>query len=348
MDSTATVVANSDNKLVILLNILPFQDMVRFFVHLNVLGAVQLQGCCRLLRNKIATDNSFWRQLYRAKFLSGPYIKKEWDFVFWCSRTGFSANIASSTSTSGILNALNWYDTYRRRVCTERNWRNGHSEYTVIPLSCPDDFKAWDRFGACATGVLLEYRACNRHSLRTFAAVEPTGHHAMTHSFNSDTRHMSQPSALVEFKLSGKYTKIGYMETQMNDRFVVVLIEHPDNNIKTMEIRNRGTLELRLSRQIPYLSELKAISGRWALLIYTYWLDVSLEGRYVVWDLESGTACPGHIEVQESRDWCIHKVDEKYATVYTTMRKIDVNNAHEWALYQFSLDGPVKQLKRGR
>jgi hypothetical protein len=52
----------------------------------------------------------------------------------------------------------------------------------------------------------------------------------------------------------------------MSDRFVVVLVECTDNEISTMEIRNRGALELKHSRSTPYSYEVKSISDKWALL----------------------------------------------------------------------------------
>jgi hypothetical protein len=89
---------------------------------------------------------------------------------------------------------------------------------------------------------------------------------------------------------------IDYTSTRMIDQFVVTLVKHSDSNISTMEIRNRGTLESRLSQQMPYYSGIHSVSGRWALL-YTFltWAEYADTYRLIVWDLESGMACPGHI-----------------------------------------------------
>jgi hypothetical protein len=136
-------------------------------------------------------------------------------------------------------------------------------------------------------------------------------------------------------------------ETLMSERFVVTAVEDFIRYSTTMEIWDRKTLELRHSQPIPYNSSLESINGQWVLLSACPSTGV-VEKTCTVWDLESGTRCYGHIDVQESREWCIHKVDEKHAIVYTTTNKPDDAGIFEWALYQFSLDEPVKQLKKGR
>jgi hypothetical protein len=119
--SSIMPLSNDDNKLVILLSILPFQGHGRFFVYLGDTVLMRLCGCCRSLRNMIVTGNSFRRQLYRDKFLHGPHDGKELDFVYWCARTGSLINTLPSAITSDVLGILNWFDTYRRRICMEHN-----------------------------------------------------------------------------------------------------------------------------------------------------------------------------------------------------------------------------------
>jgi hypothetical protein len=273
---------------------------------------------------------------------------KELDFVYWCTRTGSSVNSTPSTNTSDVLNTLDWYDTYRRRVCTENNWRHGNSEQTVLQLSCSDDSGPWERSTTCATGAIFECRVQDPYTPQTFAVVELTGHSPITDSSDDDASDMSQSSGLEELQLSDIHGEIQHTKIQMSERFVVTLVYCRNNNICTMEIRDRRTLELRRSRSIPYTSRLQSISGRWILLCTSSDLpDDTIELQLIVWNLESGVRCPGHIDVQQDNSYCIHKVDEKYATVYTTTAQSDETGTFEWALYQFSLDKSVKLLKKG-
>jgi hypothetical protein len=127
-NSNRSLSNNHNNKLVLLLALLPFQGFRRFLGYLGVLDAIRLYGCSRSLRNTIRNDTAFWQRLYRVKFLFGPYTIKELDFVYWCARTGSSTATAPSTNTSDVLNTLDWHDTYRRRVRTENNWVTTLSE----------------------------------------------------------------------------------------------------------------------------------------------------------------------------------------------------------------------------
>jgi hypothetical protein len=240
---------------------------------------------------------------------------------------------------------LNWFNTYRQRVCTERNWRNGNSKHTVISLPYSNDFESWYETVGFTTAVKIQHRTAEGSGItKEFAIVEPTGHSPIAHPSSNDTPHTPQPSILVELKLPNRCF---YTETQMSDRFVVTLIAHFGSDISTMEIRNRGTLELRRSRPTPYHLRLKSVKGKWALL-FTYHpsLGYSYRYRYAIWDLESGLECPGHIDYPKNAV-CIHNVNEEYAIIHTIATNPDENGIFEWILYQFSLNEPVKQLRRG-
>jgi hypothetical protein len=198
--------------------------------------------------------------------------------------------------------------------------------------------------------MILQYTTYTQpYTPRAFAIVEPKGNSLIARSSNNDIQDTPQHSAMMELKLPNRDTKVEHMQTLISDRFLVTVIKYATCRISTIEIRNRGTLELRHFQQIPYKSWLDSISGKWALLYAHIPLpDDVIRRQVVVWDLESGRQCPGHIDTREINMWCIHRVDGKHATVYTATANPDKAGVFEWALYQFSLDGPAKQLRRGR
>jgi hypothetical protein len=132
----------------------------------------------------------------------------------------------------------------------------------------------------------------------------------------------------------------------MSDRFVVTTVKYRSRQIMMMEIRNRGTLELMHFLALLCDVSIESVSGRWALLgSFSRLPDGSPQNQLAVWDLERGVRCPGYIECSQTR-YCFHQVDKRYATVYTAAEAPGETDVYEWALYQFSLDEPVKQLKK--
>jgi hypothetical protein len=165
------------------------------------------------------------------------------------------------------LNTLDWHDIYRRRVCIERNWRDGKSKHTVIPLSCPNDFEEWERIDTYAIDALVRYgtKTPQPYTMQAFVAIEPTGHSSIVHSFNDGTKHTPEFSALAKLESSDRNAGVYYKLTMMTNRFVVTVINYHNSDPATTEVRSRGTLELRMSQSIPY-TRIHSASGRWALL----------------------------------------------------------------------------------
>jgi hypothetical protein len=54
------------------------------------------------------------------------------------------------------LSTLGWYDTYLRRICTERNWHHENSEQTALSLPYPDDFKEWHGINGHTIAVAMD------------------------------------------------------------------------------------------------------------------------------------------------------------------------------------------------
>ncbi|KAI8056886.1 hypothetical protein BDF22DRAFT_740394 [Syncephalis plumigaleata] len=55
------------------------------------------------------------------------------EFVLWCIRTDVK-NPCTSDKRADLLENVDWYNTYRRRVSTENNWRYGRCKTTHIDM----------------------------------------------------------------------------------------------------------------------------------------------------------------------------------------------------------------------
>jgi hypothetical protein len=192
----------------------------------------------------------------------GSNANKELDFLHWCTRTdGSSTSTAPSTNISDILNTLDWHDTYRRRVFTERNRRHNHSKQTTLPLPSFDGIQLWGFKEKCATAAILREHAGDTFTSLVDVSQKSTKHHLIAHSSNNDATCMSQPFTLVELKLFHQDAKIATTGTRMSHQFVVTVVKHPDGGISTTEIRNRNTLvSYDTRKQFQTLSELKHLT----------------------------------------------------------------------------------------
>jgi hypothetical protein len=178
-----------DSRLVDILHILPRQELERFLGYNNGCIAALLAGSCHLLRNRIHYDTALWRQLYQAWFLANPHVVEELEFVYWRTRTGTSAS--TTPSTSDVLSTLDWFDTYRRRVCAERNWWDGNSKQTTFPMPYPVDFGSGRGIKGYVTSAVITYETFTESFIpQDYAVVEPTGHSSIVHSSNNDTAHL--------------------------------------------------------------------------------------------------------------------------------------------------------------
>ncbi|KAI8058002.1 hypothetical protein BDF22DRAFT_730749 [Syncephalis plumigaleata] len=84
-----------------------------------------------LTLSDILTTLTFRERNYILSLLN--YIELEWEFVFWCFRTDPNT-ISIPARRSDVVNNVDWYNTYRRRIATENNWRHGYSNTTEMDL----------------------------------------------------------------------------------------------------------------------------------------------------------------------------------------------------------------------
>ncbi|RKP04776.1 hypothetical protein THASP1DRAFT_33419 [Thamnocephalis sphaerospora] len=106
------------------LHALPPTDRYRLFTCAGFHAALAIAGTCRSL-GKLLTDNALWQVIYQHDFM--PTMQAcEAHFLDWCARTATRlADAEGDTSLAPCWAMLDWRDTYRRRVCTERNWKQG-------------------------------------------------------------------------------------------------------------------------------------------------------------------------------------------------------------------------------
>jgi hypothetical protein len=87
-----------------------------------------------LLKDRITKDIANWEKLYKHDFLSDTHVKDELNCVFWCTRMSENKP-TKSTIRSELLASVDWYNTYRRRVTTENNWRSNHLNIIYTNIS---------------------------------------------------------------------------------------------------------------------------------------------------------------------------------------------------------------------
>jgi hypothetical protein len=145
-----------------LLSILPAGNRNYIFSLLNCTDISRLSACCHSLREAIHNDNTLWKEQYKREFLSSAYRKKEWQFIFWCIHTDPNTKTIS-TKRSDMLKNIDWYNTYRRRMTTENNWRYGYSNTAEIDLKFNDKRERQQittRVYTSATSIILECDYC--------------------------------------------------------------------------------------------------------------------------------------------------------------------------------------------
>ncbi|RKP06908.1 hypothetical protein THASP1DRAFT_31281 [Thamnocephalis sphaerospora] len=119
------------------LHALPSADRYSLLAQAGFHATLAIAGSCRSL-SKLLTDNALWQAIYQHDFM--PTMQKcEAQFLNWCLRTATRLTKAEGDTLFPPRWAmLDWRDTYRRRVCTERNWKQGRyirRVYTFPQLS---------------------------------------------------------------------------------------------------------------------------------------------------------------------------------------------------------------------
>ncbi|KAI8057781.1 hypothetical protein BDF22DRAFT_662351 [Syncephalis plumigaleata] len=333
--------------LLIFLNTLPFSNFWRFLLYLDGATVVRLSFCSRALRNRICADVSLWKRLYHAHFLAGPHAVKELDFLYWCARDYIQEEHRPINMVS-LLQSLNWYDAYRRRVCIERNWRYGNSVKTTLSLPPASDTNGWIVSYSCSTAVLLNSNAATGSPAKHIVGLECTAKTSHLHSLNANYAvSASSPPKLISLGTTKENAATGPTQTIMSDRFVVMLSSCFIERKARLEVRDRKTFQLKYTGQLPYKAMLRSINGQWALLSCVERQADDMETRQlIVLDLEHQTKHVKRVRT-EWASMCLQQTSDDAAIVYTT--RIDTVNYEgiDWATYKFSATGPPKRLQRG-
>jgi hypothetical protein len=169
-----------------------------------------------------------------------------------------------------LLNNVNWYHIYRRRVTTENNWRYGYSNNTIImnhlsntktlvPIFLSKFTDALIRGSRYESDKPIEYY----YHLKCSAYLDPKypykGKHRRSSSKSFNVTALQRNSENIDF---GEFPIIG-------DHYIVTTFKAtPDNNDKhTMAIFSRGHTGMTDTLDLPASSSIKEVRGKWALLV---------------------------------------------------------------------------------
>ncbi|KAI8057964.1 hypothetical protein BDF22DRAFT_739369 [Syncephalis plumigaleata] len=224
-----------------ILTTLTFRERNYILSLLDHTEIIRLSACNHSLREIVCNNNVLWRKLYKCHFLSGAYRTKEWEFVFWCFRTDPNT-ISVPARRSDVVNNVDWYNTYRRRIATENNWRHSYSNTTEMDIEMGNEEgkSGVTATYISATCVTLSYNDCEsiRHT--------------------SDLKH----DAYKTIFLNGHYVIGCKRDDQQSE------------TTRTAALLSRGSKDKStyVAIDIPPNIKIKTINGKWALLC-----DISTE-----------------------------------------------------------------------
>ncbi|KAI8056833.1 hypothetical protein BDF22DRAFT_668177 [Syncephalis plumigaleata] len=338
---------------------LPAHDRNYTLSLLSHTDLVQLSVCCRLLRNVIRNDIVLWREVYRRKFLSDAYYKKEWEFVLWCIRTT-ADNSNKSQRRMAMLKGIDWYDIYRRRVATENSWRFGNATITHIDLELRACLRDMERLrhvyvhSTSATGVLLKekYYDNSDNELVAYYNLEYLAHLDLE-QFNgkTDGRSLSVASNAI-LQRRGSNASVDYSHPVLGDHYIVARqTKGTKHQQPSMAVFSHGHDAKLGIIDVSHESRIVEVSGKWALLVECS-QELSHQNEYVyanitVVDMDHGVKYPSVVD----GTWnavCFHETNDATATVYTSrLVKNTMGNRLEWALYRFSSKCSMKRIQSG-
>ncbi|KAI8055804.1 hypothetical protein BDF22DRAFT_774056 [Syncephalis plumigaleata] len=264
MSTTTTEVSSNPNsscRLLVCLSSLPFHDQRVFRSLLGHTQFLRLSTCCRSLRSSIRHDQILWHELYHRDFLSGAYYVKEMDFVLWCIRMDGN-DPCTSDNRVDQLEKVDWYNTYRRRVSTENNWRFGRCKTTHIDTKSVE-FRGWRHEDANENRVFVT---------RRFRSVKGLGHrytleylpHLNLRSNNNTVHNSTLSTSPNVFLLSSE--NIGNPKHVLSGRYIAVvpmqIKSYTDYNVKILSRKHGG---LFTTFDVPGRYQVKKIEGRWLL-----------------------------------------------------------------------------------
>ncbi|KAI8057948.1 hypothetical protein BDF22DRAFT_663005 [Syncephalis plumigaleata] len=241
-----------------ILTTLTFRERNYIFSLLDHTEIIRLSACNHSLRGIVYNNNVLWRELYRCRFLSGAYRTKEWEFVFWCFRTDPNT-ISVPARRSDVVNNVDWYNTYRRRIATENNWRHSYSNTTEMDIEMGNEE---GKSGVIATYisttcVTLSYNDCehdgNKHRRCPFSTLLET-----TPVYGDNAVNL----ACKTIFLNGHYVIGCKRDDQQSE------------TTRTAALLSRGSKDKStyVAIDIPPNIKIKTINGKWALLC-----DISTE-----------------------------------------------------------------------
>ncbi|KAI9591631.1 hypothetical protein BDF19DRAFT_426130 [Syncephalis fuscata] len=339
----------AESRLIAVLTALPSSDYWQFLLYLNGSTVARLSACCHLLKEKIRTDSLLWQYLYHNQFLNNELKVKEMDFVYWCTRSSPNTQNVPNSNKSSVID---WYDVYRRRIITEQNWRYGRGQRTVIPLPEPDKYKQWSIGNNSATGMILYGHAYGNNLQRGPAVVVIEGTPINNIATNlktsaiNDSSNMTLRPTLKRLESNELKDSNKNCITLMSNQYIVTVISCFYSSTVYMEIRERGSLNLKSTIHLPYRSSIQMIKGRWAMFIYremTY--NEAHSAKLMVWDIERGMACPGSIDdLGNTRSF--HQVNEETAYVYVAKCDSATPTTIHWMYYVFSATESVRLVKQ--
>jgi hypothetical protein len=273
-----------------LLMVLPYQDRHSIFNMLNYTEIMRLSACSHSLREIIRDDNILWRRLYKQDFLSSGYRKEEWEFIFWCVRTDPNTKIIP-TRRADVIKSVDWYNTYRRRITTENNWRYGYSNATEIDTEWDDIYgnkKEYKYRSTLATSIILKRSNYEidvwKHS---YYHVDYPAYSNLKHS-NNKTQHYSFYT-LPKNSLYGNSASNSdyiFMTSYMGDYYVAGVKRNQEETCKTMVIAlyNNEDETKNVTINISLDAVVRMVDGKWALVC-----DKSDEDsyKYCMYNLDS-------------------------------------------------------------
>ncbi|KAI8056813.1 hypothetical protein BDF22DRAFT_652894 [Syncephalis plumigaleata] len=107
------------------------------------------------------------------------------DFVLWCIRTDVN-NPCTSDKRADLLENVDWYNTYRRRVSTENNWRYGRCNTTHIDMiPDEDEVRYITEAGYNSSTIVFQTRLDGTARSRRYHAFEYLPHSNLKSSNNT-------------------------------------------------------------------------------------------------------------------------------------------------------------------
>ncbi|KAI8055496.1 hypothetical protein BDF22DRAFT_774948 [Syncephalis plumigaleata] len=338
MSTTTEISSNSNSscRLLDCMNTLPFQDQRVFRSLLGHIELVRLSACCRSL-SSIRDDPILWQQLYHSDFLSGAYYVKEMEFVLWCVRTDVN-NPCTSDKRADLLENVDWYNTYRRRVSTENNWRYGRYNTTRIDMEADEDGVRY-REDVNDNRVFITRQARSDETSGHNYTLEYLPHPNLRASNNIMYNSTFSTSPNVLFLSSNNGERHTYF---FSDYYIAQSHKIPKNNTSHgIMLRSRKQNSAVNTFSAPMAHQVESIQEKWMLLIAK---SPGLLGKSYIPRINNSIMCPGSIDDTWDAT-CFYKTTNDTATLYTARLVKDDTDRIEWALYQFSSNNPVVQLR---